>query len=378
MRAVMEVQMKSTHNENDVMAGVDGNVSRRRFGVLLGQVSALIAAASVLPANAWAQAGKFAGTTLVYVGWGGIYQESQKVGFCDPFAKETGVTIVQDGPVDYAKLRIMVQNGNPTWDVVDVEGSFFAIGVREGLFEKIDRSVIDVSTLTDEFVHDNGVGAIVWSYNLGYSLDTYNEQNRPRSWTDLFDVQKFPGRRALRDRPNPSLELALLADGVPPDQLYPLDVDRAFRKLDTIRNDTIFYATNSQAQQLLTDGEANMVVMPHGRIFDLVKKGVNVGIEWNQSLQAADYLVVLKGSKNVPAAMGLLNEMTKPSAQVVVAQKMAGSPVNPATFELIDEQTKPWLPTFPANQEKAIMINETYWSDNLQMLNERWTKWKLG
>jgi putative spermidine/putrescine transport system substrate-binding protein len=272
----------------------------------------------------------------------------------------------------------MLKSATPAWDVVDITIDFLYAGVPEGLFEKIDTKAVDVSRIDPRYVNEYGVGDIVWSYNLGYSLSTYNDTTRPRSWADLFDLQKFPGRRMLRDRVAPMLEIALLADGVPGDKLYPLDVDRAFRKLDTIKQQSVFWATNSQSQQLLVDGEVTMGVIINGRLYDAVKKGAKLGMEWNQALQSVDYLVVSKGSRNRDAAMALINEMTTADAQAKVANDMALAPTNPAAFSQIHEDVKPWLATNPAYNSQSILISEGYWRDNLHALSDRWTKWKLS
>ena len=349
------------------------SIGRRKLGAL-GLSAGLLA--SAIPERSQAQ--ELSGTRLVFASWGGIYQNSQKVAFCDPFAKKTKATIIQDGPVDYAKYRVMIKSGAPTWDALDVEAAFLLAGAPDNLFEKLDTKIVDVSRLDPKYVNEFGAGIIVWAYTLGYSLTTYNETNRPRSWTDLFDVKKFPGRRMFRDRAVPMLEIALLADGVPMDQLYPLDVDRAFRKLDTVKQDVVFWTTNSQCQQLLADGEVTMGVINNGRLYDLVQKGSKLGIEWNQSLRAVDYLVVAKGSRNVAAAMALINESTLPEAQAKISNAMATAPTNPSAFALIDENAKPWMATNPAYEKASMLINEAYWRDNLRDLSDRWTKWKLG
>ena len=331
-----------------------------------------------LPRASQAQGQSFAGTKLIFAGWGGVYQNAQKAAFCEPFAEKTKAVIVQDGPVDYAKYRVMIKNGAPTWDVLDVEAAFLLSGIPDGLFEKIDTKLVDTSRVDPKYVNEYGIGTIVWSYTLGYSLTAFTEQNRPHSWADMFDSQKFPGKRMFRDRVVPMMEIALLADGVPGDQLYPLDIDRAFRKLDTIKKDVVWWTTNSQCQQLLADGEVVMGIINNGRLFDLIQKGSKLGIEWNQALQAVDYLAVSKGSHNRDAAMALINESTLPAAQVKVSEIMATAPTNPAAFPLINDKVKPWMATNPAYAKTSILINEAYWRDNLQALSMRWTKWKLS
>lgn len=227
-------------------------------------------------------------------------------------------------------------------------------------------------------MHEDGVGDIVWSYNLGYSKSVLKDGNYPRSWADLFDLRKFPGRRMLRDRVSPMLEIALLADGVPPEKIYPIDVDRALKKLDTIKKQSIFWSTNSQSQQLLVDGEVGLGVIINGRLYDAVKKGGNLGMEWNQHIQSVDYLVVPRNAPNRTVAMALINQMTTKEAQAKVANLMALAPTNPDAFALIDEAVKPWLATNPEYANKGMLVNEKYWKSNLKPLSERWAQWKLS
>ena len=351
-------------------------VDRRQFLAASGGGAALGLIGS--PHSARAQ-GKYAGQKVVFASWGGAYQDAQKQGFCEPFAKETGATVIQDGPVDYGKLRAMLESGKPSWDVVDVTIEFLYSGAADNLFEKIDTSTVDVKRINPKYVHEDGVGDIVWSYNLGYSRSVYKDGNYPRSWGDLFDLQKFPGRRMLRDRVSPMLEIALLADGVPPDKIYPIDADRAFKKLNTIKKQSIFWTTNSQSQQLLVDGEVGLGVIINGRLYDAVKKGANyLALEWNQHIQSVDYLVVPRNAPNRTTAMGLINQMTTKEAQAKVANLMALAPTNPDAFALVDDAVKPWLATNPDYANKGLLTDENYWTRNLKPLSERWAQWKLS
>jgi putative spermidine/putrescine transport system substrate-binding protein len=352
---------------------LDRPVGRRRL-LLAGGSAAAFAA---MVGKGYAQ-GKYAGTKLVFASWGGVYQEASKKGYCDPFASRTGATVIQDGPVDYAKLRTMIASGAPSWDVVDVTIDFLFNAAQDGLFEKIDTSIVDVSKFPAKYVHEYGIANIVWSYNIAYSTKAFPSGNHPKTWAEFFDLQRFPGRRALRDRVNPMLEIGLLADGVPFDKLYPLDVDRAFRKLDTIKKSSVWWTTNSQSQQLMVDGECSLGILNNGRIYDSAKKGAPIGIEWGQNLQSVDYLVVPKGSKNKAAAMELIAEMMRPESQATVSNIMPLAPTNPDAFKLIDKDVAPWLSTEPANAAKGFPVNEEYWRDNQKKLAERWAAWKLS
>src|SRR5262245_55792291 len=144
--------------------------------------------------------GKFAGEKVVFASWGGIYQEASKKGYCDSFAAKTGATVIQDGPVDYAKLRTMIQNGSPTWDVVDVTIDFLYNAAKDGLFEKIDTGIVDTKQMPAKYVHEYGIANIVWSYNIAFNSQTFPDGKHPKRWSEFFDVDTFPARRALRHR----------------------------------------------------------------------------------------------------------------------------------------------------------------------------------
>jgi len=339
--------------------------------------SAAMAAGSALPLRAQAQ-GKYTGQKVVFASWGGVYQEASKKGYCDSFAAKTGATVIQDGPVDYAKLRTMIQGGAPTWDVVDVTIDFLFNAAKDDLFEKIDTSIVDTKMLPAKYVHEYGIANIVWSYNMAYNKDTFPEGKHPKNWAEFLDTTKFPGRRSLRDRVNPMLEIALLADGLSPDKLYPLDVDRALKKLEPFRKSAVWWTTNSQSQQLMVDGECSLGILNNGRIYDVVQKGAKIGIEWNQNLQSVDYLVVPRGSKVKDAAMGLIAEMMQADSQARVANMMPLAPTNVEAFKLIKPEVAPWLSTEPANASQGFAINEEYWRDNYKALAERWAAWKLA
>ena len=175
-----------------------------------------------------------------------------------------------------------------------------------------------------------------------------------------------------------TLEVALLADGVTPDKLYPLDVDRALKKLDTIKAQTIFWSTNSQSQQLFVDGEVNLGLILNGRAYDASKKGAPIAISWEQSIQSVDFLVVPHGSRNRAAAMTLINAMGVAENQAKLANLIAYAPTNPAAFKSIDPKIEPWLSTAPDNANRGFVIDAAYWRDNLQALQERWAAWKLS
>jgi putative spermidine/putrescine transport system substrate-binding protein len=340
--------------------------------------AALLAAGGAFAPAARAAGADLKGKTVVFASWGGAYQDAEKVSYCEPFAAATGARVVQDGPMNPAKFRTMIAGGAPDWDVADITIDFLYAGIGDQLFEKIDTKLVDTSRISPQFVNEYGIGCIVWSYNLGYGTKVYAPGRQPQTWADLFDLKRFPGKRTLADNVVSSLEIALLADGVPPDKLYPLDVERALKKLDTIKAETIFWGTNSQSQQLFVDGEVGLGMILNGRAYDAAKKGAPIGISWEQNIQSVDYLAVPRGSRNRDAAMLLIDTMTQPDNQAKLANLIAYAPTNPAAFASVDKQVAPWLSTAPANISKGFVINAAFWRDNLKTLQERWSAWKLA
>ncbi|WCM49474.1 ABC transporter substrate-binding protein [Pseudomonas sp. WJP1] len=312
--------------------------------------------------------------TISFVGWGGGTQEAQNDVWAKPFSEQTGVKAVMDGPTDYGKLKAMVDSGNVEWDVVDVEGDFALRAAAEGLLEPIDYSVVNRDKIAPRFVSEHGVGAFYYSFVLGYNQGKLSGAKTPQDWTALFDTSKYPGKRALYRWPSPgTLELALLADGVPADKLYPLDLDRAFKKLDTIKRDIVWWSGGAQSQQLLASGEASLGQFWNGRISALQKDGAPVGVNWKQNLVMSDMLVIPKGSKNKEAAMKFLAVATSARAQADFSDRTAYGPVNLDSTALLDKVQAPNMPTSYADEQ--ITLDLSYWAKNGPSIATRWNEW---
>ncbi len=314
-----------------------------------------------------------AADSVNFVSWGGSTQDAQKQAWADPFSKASGITVVQDGPTDYGKLKAMVESGNVQWDVVDVEADFALRAAAEGLLEPLDFKVIQRDKIDPRFVSDYGVGSFFFSFVLGYNEGKLGA-NKPQDWSALFDTKTYPGKRALYKWPSSGvLELALLADGVPADKLYPLDLDRAFKKLDTIKKDIVWWGGGAQSQQLLASGEASMGQFWNGRIHALQEDGAPVGVSWKQNLVMADILVIPKGSKNKDAAMKFLASASSAKGQADFSNLTAYAPVNLDSVERLDSALAPNLPTAYAKDQ--ITLDFAYWAKNGQAIATRWNEW---
>ncbi|WP_119459657.1 ABC transporter substrate-binding protein [Rhodospirillaceae bacterium SYSU D60014] len=346
-------------------------ITRRR---LLGTVGV---GASALALGA-ASTGRLlaASGPLTFASWGGTTQDAQAAAWADPFQEATGIEVLQDGPTDYGKLKAMVESGNAVWDVVDVEGDYAFQAAQMGLLEPIDYSIVKKENLDPRFSFDHGVGSFYYSFVLGYNKDAFGDK-APETWADLFDTTKFPGKRTFWKWSSPGvLEVALLADGVSADQLYPLDLDRAFAKLDTIKQDILWWGSGAESQQLLVSGEAPIGSFWNGRIYAIQQSGMdNIGISWNQNLALADILVVPKGTKNKDAAMKFLALASSPEGQAAFANATAYAPINTAAVPLLDKGMLPLMPF--EHTETQITPDMQYWAENRDAIGERWYAWQV-
>ncbi|MBX4956689.1 ABC transporter substrate-binding protein [Rhizobium lentis] len=310
---------------------------------------------------------------LVFSSWGGTTQDAQKAAWASPFTEKTGITVVQDGPTDYGKLKAMVEAGEVNWDVVDVEGDYAAQAGKNGQLEKLDFSVIDKSKLDPRFVTDYSVGSFYYSFVIGCNADAVKAC--PKTWADLFDTAKFPGKRTFYKWSAPGvIEAALLADGVPADKLYPLDLDRAFKKLDTIKSDIIWWSGGAQSQQLLASAEAPFGSVWNGRMTALAATGIKVETSWEQNITAADALVVPKGAPNAEAAMKFIALATSAEPQAALAKATGYAPINLDSAKLMDPETAKTLP----DQQTASQVNAdmNYWAENRDAIGEKWYAWQ--
>ncbi len=343
-----------------------------------------------------AGAGKLAGKSLVVVSWGGAYTTSQIEAYHKPFEAQTGAKI---NSVDYnggiAEIKAQVEAKNVTWDVVDMELADAQRACDEGLLEKIDAGTLpaapDGTPALQDFIPNGitqcAVTTIVFSHIVAY--DSSKFQTQPTKLADFFDVKNFPGKRGLRKTsPKINLELALRADGVAGDQVYQTlstkeGVARAFKKLDTIKNDVIWWEPGSQPPQLLADGQVTMTTAYNGRIFDAqVKEGKPFAIIWDGQLQELDVLGIVKGTKNLDAAMQFVAFATDTQRLADQAQWIAYGPARKSSLPLVstyhgkpDVDMKVHMPNAPENSANAIQIDFLWWADHQEELNQRWAAW---
>jgi putative spermidine/putrescine transport system substrate-binding protein len=312
---------------------------------------------------------------MVFTAWGGTTQEAQKKAFADTFTAKTGVEVLQDGPTDYGKLKAMVESGNVAWDVVDVEMDFAIAAAKQGLLEPIDFAVVDKSKIDPRFAADHFVGSFYYSFVIGYNKDVLKET--PQNWADLFDMAKFPGKRTFYKWSAPgALEIALLADGVPADKLYPLDLDRAFKKLDTIKKDVVWWESGAQGPQLLADGQVVFATSWNGRFYNAIKTDKKpFKIIWDRQAPDWDWWAIPKGTPKLDGAYRFITFASDPQRMADQTKWISYGPANKDSAPLIDPAILPDLPSAPDNLKTVFYPDPQFWGDKGDELRERFNAW---
>ena len=269
--------------------------------------------------------------TLYVNTWGGSWTAAEESSYFKPFTEATGVTIRTVAPVSFAKLKAQVDSGKDEWDVTVIEQGELLRAERAGYVEPIDYNIIDKSKLFSNAVYANGIATCALGTNLVYRSDKYPAGMK--SWADFWDAGKFPGPRSMISNPVRALVYALAADGVPYDKIFPLDVDRAFKKLDQIKpNIKVWWTQGNQSQQLLRDGEVNAMAMWNARASELKSQGVPVEIVWNGGMIHTTMWVVAKGAPNKDLAWKYIQFAIDPRRQAEFATKLWYGPSNPEAF----------------------------------------------
>lgn len=314
--------------------------------------------------------------TVTYVSYGGALQKAEEPAWLNPYTAATGIKVIYDS-VDYAKLKAMVEAGNVTWDVMQATSD---LGLDGELFEEIDCTVVPCADLQpDKFIQSkwrvpNLTAAVV----LGFNTEKLPAGKTPSSWADMFDTATYPGKRVMMmDTSSYVIEQALLGDGVDPKDLYPLDLDRAFKKLNALGKDLIIAPSYQGCAELVASGEAVMGGCWSGRWYDVkTRAGAPVDFIWDGAISAPGYFVVPKGTKNKAGAMKFIAYVLSPENNAKVADYIPYGPVNIKSVDKINPQIKPFLIT--SNIDKAVFPDDVWYVKNLPEVTRRWTEWVAG
>ena len=334
--------------------------NRRLF---LQGTAALAASTLAAPRLARAQS-----TELYINSWGGPWLEAAQANLFDPFTAATGIQIHTVSPVSFAKLAQQVATGVYEFDVTTLGGAELVRANQAGLLE----------TIAEPYpggLFENGAASHAFATMLAWRTDK-GWAETPQSWADFWDVERFPGSRCLQRYPARVLPLALLADGVAMADLYPLDIDRAFAKLDQIKDHIrVWWTAGSQSTQVLRDGEVDMIGIWHGRYYEALDAGAPVAGTWNQAEIDRAYWVVAKETPNMEAAKMFVEFAT--SAEPLAGFAIQGNygALNPASTAFIPEAAQTRMPTSPVNYPQTFEQDMVNWGGDIEEVSMRFDEW---
>lgn len=320
--------------------------------------------------------------------WGGGYQDGQRDVYFAPFGAMKGISVLEDVYLGgWAQFRAMQDTGVIPWDVVQVESAEIARGCEEGLFKPLDWERLGgADRFVDGAATECGLGVVLVAEVIAYNKDLFPDGG-PQTLVDFFDLEGFPGVRGMRDEPKYNIVRALLADGVAPDEVYavlstPEGLDRAFAKLDTIKDQIQFWSAGAQAPERLASGDTAVSIAYNARVTNAQRQGADhLTIVWDQPFLFLDQWVILADSPHVELAYEFLNFYADADRQIEWSRdKLPYGPSLIAAAEAMPAELASELPVGP-NIANAFMTGTDgdleFWLDNYDEIAERWNAWKV-
>ncbi len=350
---------------------------RHRYLRSLLAAATLVTAAAACGSGADSTAG--ASKSLTWASTGGQFQEDEKKALQEPFTAKTGTTFANVSPADASQVKAMVAAGRTTWDLANM--SWIYAGAYCGQqYEKLDDPALDRGKFPPGTTHDCFVPTYRYANVFSYNADLFKGE-QPTKIADFFDVKRFPGKRIVQDYPKSGLlEAALVADGVAPDQVYPLDLERALRKLDTIKSSLVFAPSYGAVQQMMVDRQGSMVLTVTARTIVTSQSGANLKPVWDFTTTDIGALVIPKGSPNKALAQKALAFITEP-AQAEAYAKLTGTAPARADVDIDKIGYSDVQKTFNAflpDRGTLLEQDKPWWIKNTDMVTKRWTSWKVS
>ncbi|MGY6633998.1 MAG: ABC transporter substrate-binding protein [Alkalilacustris sp.] len=315
---------------------------------------------------------------LVVSSWGGAYQAALRRAFFDPFEQETGIRVIDTSAPTVAQVRAQVDSGNVEWDVIEGGSRWYPVLVEFGLVQELDLSRLDTSLLVESAVRSHGVAPTLVSMALGFNTSETGG-NHPSNWAEFWDVERFPGARSLGADVTYNLEFALLADGVAPEDLYPIDVDRAFAKLEQIRpHIRTWWEQGDQPIQMLARGEVLYSSGWSARLLAAELQGEPISLSWGQASFSPSFFMIMSGAPHTDAAYEFIDFSNRADRQADMAQQIPVGVSNTDAAAMIPEERERILPTSEANFAQQWALQGEWLATNFDAINDRWQRFLLG
>jgi putative spermidine/putrescine transport system substrate-binding protein len=357
------------------MSANDGHSTRRNLLKLTGAATAGLAMPAVFTGRA------FGAEQITLADTGGAPGAAFRQAFYDPFEKETGIRIVsvahEANPV--VQFKMSVDSSSDIWDACLVTPAHVQMLTEDkNYLEPLGIPAEEGKVLMPDMLTDNWLGISVYAVVMAYRSDKFGE-NGPRNWAEFWNVEKFPGRRGLYRGCNGMLEQALMADGVPAKELYPLDVDRAFKMLDTIKpHVAVWWTSGAQNTQILQNGEVDLSDTWGGRANAARASGAPVEVVWSEGTFSVDGWSMPVGCKRADLVRKFLRFSMDPHRQAAYGSLVANGPTNLDSYKYIEPQHARTLPTFPDNLKGLVQTNDAWWTENQAAVIERFEDWLLS
>ncbi len=314
---------------------------------------------------------------LVVASFGGSWAAAMTEAFHKPFTEETGIEVIVTDGADLAKAKAQVQTGKIEWDIVELATGWLSSGDREGLWEEVDTSVVDVTGTAEGSQYKNAIGHCTYSGCFAWNSEKFGEGKHPANWIDFWNTDKFPGRRGMMTRITGNLEYALMADGVSPKDLYPLDVERGFAALDRIKEHVnIWVNAMPQTVSMLQNDEVDFCSSAIGRVYAAQKAGIPLDYSKEMALIETGKIAILKGSSKKDAAMQHLAFAMRPDRQLAFAEIIGYAPTKLEGIAAMPDHLKALNPD-PESPMNAFN-NEFWWEPRLLELTKRFKEWQLS
>lgn len=343
-------------------------------------LASTLAACAGASGTASDESGGDADVSLTFVAYGGVGQEAMISNFQQPYTEaHPNVTFINTSPADVAQVKAQVESGSVLWDVVAVAPAAASQNCGT-LFEPLDFSSVDDTDLVEGTIGECYIGNFINATPFAYRTDAFPDPSEaPKTIEDFFDPEKFPGQRGiLTNLQNGILEYPLLADGVAADDLYPLDVDRALEKLETIRNVTTFAPNVGALQQAVGSNQVDMFLLSDSRLVPLMDEGADLTIVWDTTVASINAFAVPLGSPKADAAEAFLASVVDPEAVAGISEALGTAPVNTAAkLNLSDNGAK--VEVFgEVNTGETVVQDVDWYADNFNEVTEKLTNWLAG
>jgi putative spermidine/putrescine transport system substrate-binding protein len=315
--------------------------------------------------------------TLNFINAGGAESDAITAGYIEPFTEETGIEVRLDPPNDLGRLQAMVESGQVTHDLFSTESTTLEQAKSLDLFEAIDYDQADFADSLEEALDEYALGFQYYSTIMAWRPDAV-EGEGPQNWVEFFDTEQFPGRRALADYPAFTVPIALLGDGVAPEDLYPLDVDRAFAFLEEFADEVaVWWEAGAQPPELLSAGEVDFSMVWSGRIVTVADEE-NLEYSFNDGLLDLAYIGIPKGAPHYCEALAFLEVVSQPDNQAAAAEVLPYTGPATGVDEFLPQDRLDWFPTSSANLDLQVLQDPRWWFENGEAVQERWEEFKLA